>query len=657
MDKSGKLELIYILILENKKTKMRNKVKYHFKLQLALVIAVFTLFSCERDLTDDAVEAQFSNNPEVFIDGFSAGLEYLPFAGSRFDAFSTDNEVKYKGTTSMRFDVPNVGDPLGAFAGAIFPDYSGRNLTEYDALTFWAKATTPGTINEIGFGQDFIDGKYLTTLQNLQLTTNWQKYIIPLPDPSKLTQEKGLFWYAEGPEDGNGYTFWIDELKYEKLGTIAHPRPKIMNGDDVSQVAFNGSEISVTGLSQTFNLGSGQNITVNAAPSYFEFTSSNPTVATVDELGRVKILGTGISVITAKLGGLDSEGSLTLESIGDFVHAPIPTRNPNDVISIFSNQYDDVPVDFYNGYWQPFQTTLSADFTINGDDILHYYNFNFVGIQFSNPTVDATSKPNLHLNMYIPGEVPPNLDFLITIRDFGPDQQDGGGDDTFQQVFFNSSHFEANTWSTLEIPLTVANRNNLGLIIFENVNASTLESFYLDNIYFYRDVLEPSPNVDDSGATQVALPIGFESTSLTYDFIGFEGADSAIIDNPDPSGINPTAKVMRTIKTPGAQFFAGTLLNLDAPIDFATSQKFRMKVWSPKSGIPIRVRLENADNSAGIELDANTTTSNTWEELEWDFSSLNTNPSFVRVVVFFEFIPNLPGDGSTYYYDDIQIID
>lgn len=636
---------------------MKNKVKYNIKTQLALVILVFTLFSCERDLTDDVVEANFSNNPEIFIDGFSAGLDYLPFAGSRFDAFSVDTDVKYKGSAAMRFDVPNVGDPLGSYAGAIFPDYGGRNLTGYDALTFWAKATTAGTINEIGFGQDFIEGKYLTTLQNLQITTNWQKYIIPLPDPSKLTQEKGLFWYAEGPENGNGYTFWIDELKYEKLGTIAQPRPKIMNGEDVNQVAFNGSEISVTGLTQTFNLGSGQNITVSAAPSYFEFTSSNEAIASVNELGRVIILGQGVSVITAKLDGIDAGGSLIIESIGDFVQAPIPTRNPNDVISIFSNQYNNVPVDFFNGFWQPFQTTLSADFTVNGDDILHYINFNFVGIKFSNPTVDATTASNLHLNMYIPGELPANLDLLITIRDFGADQQDGGGDDSSQQIFFNSSHFEANTWSTLEIPITLVNKNNMGLIILENINGSSIQSFYLDNIYFYNDVLEPSPNVDDSGATQVALPLGFESTSLTYDFIGFEGADSAIIDNPDPSGINPTAKVMRSTKTNGAQFFAGTAISLDAPIDFSTSKKLRMKVWSPKSGIPIKVRLENANNSVGIELDASTTTTNAWEELEWDFSSFNTNANFVKAVVFFEFIPGLPGDGSTYYFDDIQIID
>jgi hypothetical protein len=47
--------------------------------------------------------------------------------------------VKYKGTASMRFDVPRVGDPGGSYAGAIFPDATGRNLTGYDALTFWVK--------------------------------------------------------------------------------------------------------------------------------------------------------------------------------------------------------------------------------------------------------------------------------------------------------------------------------------------------------------------------------------------------------------------------------------------------------------------------------------------------------------------------------------
>jgi hypothetical protein len=637
---------------------MKNRIKNNFKTTLALGLLVFFSLSCERDLTDDAVEARFSNNPEVFIDGFSPGLQYMPFAGSRFDAFSVDTHEKFSGTASMRFDVPNVGDPLGAFAGAIFPDFSGRDLTEYDALTFWAKGTIAGTINEIGFGQDFGENKYLTTLQNLKLTTNWQKYTIPIPDPSKLTQEKGLFWYAEGPEEGNGYSFWIDELKYEKLGTVAQPRPKIFDGEDITQQSFAGANISVSGLTQTFNLANGLNQTVLAAPGFFDFSSSNPTVATVSETGEINIIGTGTTVITASLGGVEAAGSLTLESLGDFVHAPTPTRNPENVISIFSDAYTNVPVDYYNGFFMgDGQTTQGGapPLVIGGEEVILYTDLNFVGVgTFLNvPTVNATQMTHFHVDINVQEAIDPGDFIRIQLIN------DVGGNETSGSVIFDSSVLVTNEWVSLDIPLGeftgLGPRDKLGLIFF--VSDATISTIFVDNIYYYKEVIEPSPNVDDSQATQVALPVGFESTTLTYDFLGFEGADSAIEANPLPSGINPTSRVMRTTKTPGAQFFAGTLLNLDAPIDFSSSQKFRMKVLSPKSGIPIRVRLENADNSVGIELDANTTTLNEWEELEWDFSSFNTSANFVRVVVFFEFIPGLPGDGSTYYYDDIQIID
>ena len=52
-------------------------------------------------------------------------------------------------------------------------------------------------------------------------------------------------------------------------------------------------------------------------------------------------------------------------------------------------------------------------------------------------------------------------------------------------LIFNSSDFIADTWSTLEIPITLSNKDGLGLLIYENVNGSSLSNFYLDNIYFY----------------------------------------------------------------------------------------------------------------------------------------------------------------------------
>ena len=79
-----------------------------------------------------------------------------------------------------------------------------------------------------------------------------------------------------------------------------------------------------------------------------------------------------------------------------------PTADPADVISIFSNAYTNVPVDFYNGYWEPYQTTTSADFKVGNDDVLFYTNFNFVGIQFTSPTIDATDMTHLHMDVWIP---------------------------------------------------------------------------------------------------------------------------------------------------------------------------------------------------------------------------------------------------------------
>ena len=58
---------------------------------------------------------------------------------------------------------------------------------------------------------------------------------------------------------------------------------------------------------------------------------------------------------------------------------------------------------------------------------------------------------------------------MITIEDWGPNQIDNGGDDTRQQIFVTASQVQANSWVTIEAPLTLVNRNNIGLIIMENI--------------------------------------------------------------------------------------------------------------------------------------------------------------------------------------------
>ncbi|MDC0006733.1 Ig-like domain-containing protein [Winogradskyella sp.] len=472
---------------------MKNKRLIKLVRAFSLGLVLTLILGCERDISDDAVEATFSNIGDVFTDNFvGMGSDfYFPFADSKFDAFSVDNNEGYNSAASYRVDVPNANDATGNYAGAILRiDGDGRDLSSYDALTFWAKASQGVSVDALGFGQDFGENKHQVTANNVSVGTNWAKYTIPIPDASRLVNERGMFWYAAGTQatGGSGYVLWFDDIKFETLGTIAQPRLAIANGNDISIDTFIGVTLPVTGLVETYNLASGVDQSVSPAPSYYTFTSSNPGVASVSEAGIITVNTAGTAVITATLNGLQAEGSLTVNSLGNFQLAPVPTRNPDDVTSIFSDVYTNTPVDFFNGFWEPFQTTLSADFAVDGDNILNYTNFNFVGNQFANPTVDATEKSNLHVNMYIPADIPSDLDFLITIKDFGADQADGGGDDTIQQVFFFAADFTSNTWATLEIPITMANRNNIGLIIYENINnptTSSIENFYLDNIYFY----------------------------------------------------------------------------------------------------------------------------------------------------------------------------
>lgn len=485
---------MYTSTLENKTYRKMKNIKFIYSKIILLSGLLFLVnMSCERELSDEAVFATNSKGGEVFTESpIGLGVDfYFPFEGSKATAWTVDENEGHDSEVSMRFDIPNADDPEGTYGGAIFRvDGAGRNLTEYDALTFWAKASQGVSIGEMGFGIDFEDSKYQVTRAEISLSTNWIKYVIPIPDPSKLIEERGMFWYSAGTQNtgGFGYTFWIDDLQFEKLGTIGNSTPMIAAGEELISDIFLGVDAPIQDRIETFNLGDGNNVTLyNIAPSYFDWTSSDPTVANINELGVASVTNKGTTKITASLNGILAKGSVTLNSIGGFDLAPIPTRDPSNVISIFCDTYTNAPVDFFNGFWEPYQTTLSANFEIEGNNMLNYTNFNFVGNQFANPTVDATQKSNIHINMYIPNSVPGNMDFLISIVDFGADKVEGGGDDTREQIFFNKSIWVANTWITLEFPITMTNKNAIGLIIYENINFSSLENFYLDNIYFYSE--------------------------------------------------------------------------------------------------------------------------------------------------------------------------
>jgi hypothetical protein len=340
----------------------------------------------------------------------------------------------------------------------------------------------------VGFGNDFGTNQYQVALNNLALNTNWQKIIIPIPDASKLTAQKGMFYYSAGPDNnGRGYTFWVDNVQFEKLGTISHPNPMILSGVDKSQVSYIGINNTITGFSESFNLPSGINDTLTLTSAYFNFISSNTSTATVTSAGVVSTIGAGTTVITATVAGVKAKGSLTLNSQGNYTHAPnwnIATKSAANVISIFDDAYTNVPVDYFNGYWGG-TTTQSADFTLNGDHVLNYTNLNYVGVQFTNPTQNISSMTALHISLFFP-TLPSGASFQINVVDFGANGVYGGGDDVAGSYVIPPASLKANSWADLDIPLTSFNglttNQHIAQFVFIGNNIS---NFYADNIYFW----------------------------------------------------------------------------------------------------------------------------------------------------------------------------
>ncbi|MEM8894380.1 MAG: carbohydrate binding domain-containing protein, partial [Bacteroidota bacterium] len=512
---------------------MKN-LRIYNKLTVAVLgVILSTLFiGCNRE-EDELPRAKFPATGDIYTNDSFVGLGtdfFFPFidGGAKPEVFDVDNTEGYVGTSSIRIDVPDADDPGGSFAGATFIiDGFGRNLTSYNALTFWARSTESATISQFGFGVNSSGSQYETSVDNLKLTTNWQKYFIPIPDASKLVNERGMMWFAasgncpegEGlcfPEttDGGtkkGYTFWLDEVQFENLGTISQARARIQDGQDATVAAFVGQVIEVSGAGSTYNLPNGIDVEVNTPSAYFNFEASNSGVVSTAG-STITVVGEGTTTVTATLGGTDATGSLTIQTISEAVD---PTRDSRNVVSIFSDVYDKEPADFYNGFFIG-QTTLGGAIEVApGKNILSYTDLNFVIPTFTSPTIDASEMTHLHLDIFTFDNTDDAL-LEIGLVDLGADATFGGGNDVAGTFLFGGAGLVSGTWIPLDIKLDefdgLGATANIGQLILASANINNL---ILDNAYFYAESPAQDASLSDILVNGVSLD-GFASGILTY---------------------------------------------------------------------------------------------------------------------------------------------
>ncbi|WP_442794187.1 hypothetical protein [Pelobium manganitolerans] len=213
----------------------------------------------------------------------------------------------------------------------------------------------------------------------------------------------------------------------------------------------------------------------------------------------------------------------------------------------------------------------------------------------------------------------------------------------------------ANAWETLVFDfsnnvsgtpaLNLSTAYDKASIFFDFGQSGNGKVFYWDDVKFV-----------SGAASSVNPPLDFESGTLNYAFTDFDGGAVSIIANPQANGINTSGKVGKMVKGAG-QPWGGSYLTLDNVLDFSTKKTFKMKVFSPRVGAKVLLKVENkTDGSISFEKEVSTTKANEWEILTFDYSAIDASKSYQKIILIFDL--GTVGDGSanyTWLFDDITL--
>lgn len=155
--------------------------------------------------------------------------------------------------------------------------------------------------------------------------------------------------------------------------------------------------------------------------------------------------------------------------------APTPTVPASNVISIYSDVYDDpTDVDYYPNWGQ---TTQFSVFNIGSDGTLKYSNLNYQGVNFGadGASIDLSDMNKMHIDIWTSGL--DNLDiFLINP---GPVEHK------------ITPTLTKGSWTSIDVELTDFTSQGISL---SNVFQMKLENqanaggtIFIDNLYFYKD--------------------------------------------------------------------------------------------------------------------------------------------------------------------------
>lgn len=415
----------------------------------------------------------------VFTDGYAAGVSFAAFGGST-NTLTVDPLERHSWSTSLKVTVPTSG-----YTGGTLKASAPQNMALYNAVTFWAKASKAVDLAVAGYGDTASgDVRFKAETGPLALTTEWAKFILPIPVPSKLSENVALFHFAQG-SSATSYAIWFDDIQYEHLSSA------VLGAPTAATVGWRDINID---LGKTANLpsgnGSGNTVTyalpamtlTNVGIGFFDVTSDAPTVAYPGLDGTVKGLAFGSANLTAKLGSLSAGvGKVSVAPASPTMAPARPTLPQSSVISLLSNAYTNNPVATWNASWGV--VGGFSDVVIGGDNMKKYSALGYAGIEFIGNQIDATGMTHFHVDIWTPDMT----SFHVKLVDFGANgAYDGGGDDTGVEIPVPVTAVKQ--WQSIDLPLSSFTGMNFKhqaqiVIVGEPYQGGTV---FIANVYYHK---------------------------------------------------------------------------------------------------------------------------------------------------------------------------
>lgn len=418
------------------------------------------------------------------------------------------------------------------------------------------------------------------------------------------------------------------------------------------------SFLQPTDLLVTIVPGAGRSITVQAEAelqTFFQvYFGEDPNQAPVEFMEGETIThiyavaGTYEVKVVALSGGAATAEETQTVTVSDLDAAPDPLLNQADVISLFSNSFDNVPVDTWKTEWS--NATL-LDLQINGNDTKKYTDLTFVGIETVTSMIDATEMTHFHTDIWSD-----NLtEFRVKLVDFGANAAYGGGDDVEHEIIISNPAQEE--WVGIDIPLSaftgLTTRAHIAQLIYVGAPAGSA-SVYVDNVYFYKQsanpqTAAPTPTVP---ASQVISMFSDAYTNVTIDTWKTSWSSATLTDIEIEGN---ATKRYSDLNFVGIEAIGGNM------IDATAMTHFHVDVWSGNF-TTFKIKLVDLGangvyNGVGVaddvehEIVITAPAQNTWISLDIplsDFTNLTTRAHLSQFIFAAE-----PIGSTTVYIDNV----